>query len=91
MVRGVAVDNVRACMREWTFAEAYRLHLGDASGFQFGTSSAEKKKKTFVNVIQTCQFLRDQSVHGIARNCGCGSSLWEERFTHMPILNEHFQ
>lgn len=45
MVRRVAADNVKACMREWKFAEAYCLHIGEASGFQFGTSSAEKKTK----------------------------------------------
>lgn len=86
MVRRVAVDNVKACMRNWKFAEAYCLHIGDASGFLSGTSSAEKKKP-FVNVIQTCQFLRDQSVHGIARNCGCRSSLGRS----VLILNAHFQ
>lgn len=43
MVRRVAVDNVKACMGEWKFAEAYCLHIGEASGFQYGTSSAEKK------------------------------------------------
>lgn len=56
----------------WSLLFAKR---GNPLDFNLELPLQKKNKKTFVNVIQTCQFLRDQSVDGIARNCGCRSSL----------------